>query len=163
MNSQILKSWQTDSGLYARVIENTFLLHLCGYVGVNKDFCFYEVDYSEIDSYISVHGGVTFSGFFEDSDLWWIGYDCGHSSDQNKFNPSGVLRDLNYCVKECESLAKQINSFYKTPLDYLLRSNKIGRLPELMHNQMIAWAIENPKNEIIKKYFQNIKCSFPLS
>lgn len=77
-----------------------------------------------------VHGGITYS---EDSllgvegeNLWWFGFDCGHSGDapspeyleeQRRKYPSlhsftvasrGVHRTLEYCIDECESLARQL-------------------------------------------------------
>lgn len=60
--------------------------HWCGYVGVFDDHPLYQVGYDdERVSGISVHGGVTFAGFFEELDhdrpLWWIGFDCGHLYD----------------------------------------------------------------------------------
>lgn len=60
--------------------------------------------------YIDVHGGVTYSGGndtypIEDSGLWWFGFDCGH------FGDSPEVQDLNYVVKECESMAKQLKDF----------------------------------------------------
>jgi hypothetical protein len=79
-----------------------------------------------------VHGGLTYSGGSADypavSDgLWWFGYDCGHYGDskspeacqrsREKYpnDPilwdseyDGTFRDLPYCVRECESLARQI-------------------------------------------------------
>lgn len=67
-----------------------------------------------------VHGGLTYSGgsgkYPVESDDWWFGYDCGHASDAPapgarmsmfSFN-DGVHRTLDYCIDECESLAKQI-------------------------------------------------------
>jgi hypothetical protein len=77
-----------------------------------------------------VHGGLTYAGGKDDypvnSDLWWFGYDCGHSGDKpspeycqrmRKEFPDkpymwrdhdGIHRSLDYCVAECESLARQI-------------------------------------------------------
>lgn len=149
-----IKNWKTRVGLLAKVTKHDDLGHLCGYVGVDKNSGFYGVDYSEIERHINVHGGTTFTGHFDDSELWWIGYDCAHSFDYTKYNTSGIKRDLKYCVDECEKLAEQI---HQTPIDYLLRSKKIEKLPDQLHNQMLAWAIENPENEIIKEYFENIK------
>lgn len=78
-----------------------------------------------------VHGGLTYSGGRDNypvtADLWWFGYDCGHSGDapspeycqrmrdEYPDNPymcrkrDGFHRDLDYCIAECESLARQIN------------------------------------------------------
>ena len=70
-----------------------------------------------------VHGGLTYAGNGEgkypvESDLWWFGYDCGHAGDApapgstmyryGYRDSSEVHRSLNYCERECESLAKQI-------------------------------------------------------
>ena len=79
-----------------------------------------------------VHGSLTYAGdgdgeYPVESDLWWLGYDCGHAGDgkspeylaemctrypdspimwQNDFDDE--FRSLEYCVNECESLARQI-------------------------------------------------------
>ena len=59
----------------------------------------------------------------ETKDIWWFGYDCGHAGDakdlrfvkkeireiEEKFPIPGEIRSLNYCISECESLAKQLN------------------------------------------------------
>lgn len=73
-----------------------------------------------------VHGGITFSGgngeYPVKSDLWWFGYDCGHAGDLPEPDSTmgrmyaehgfaerdGVLRTLDFCIGECESLAKQL-------------------------------------------------------
>jgi len=76
-----------------------------------------------------VHGGLTFSGDGSDSypiktlkKRWWFGYDCAHSGDAKDLNEikdtnmretfsrfnDGVVRSLDYCIAECESLASQI-------------------------------------------------------
>jgi hypothetical protein len=68
-----------------------------------------------------VHGSLTYSGGNGDypvaSDLWWFGYDCGHAGDARDPDSEigqrypaweGVFRSLDYCVGECESLARQI-------------------------------------------------------
>ena len=77
----------------------------------------------------AVHGGITFSDadgkYPIESELWWFGFDCGHIGDakdesimseeckeiEQRYPSSfqeGVVRTLDYCVGECESLAKQI-------------------------------------------------------
>lgn len=83
--------------------------------------------------YFNVHGGITYSkgdrgdNYPVESDLWWFGYDCGHCDDARdlsmikneevrkiyeKFN-EGTIRNTEYCVKECESLADQLKVFEK--------------------------------------------------
>lgn len=78
------------------------------------------------DIFFDVHGGITFAGgdgkHPVPSDLWWFGYDCAHSGDARdltvcdpatremelKYPTGGVIRSLEYCMNECESLAAQI-------------------------------------------------------
>lgn len=79
----------------------------------------------------NVHGGLSYSGGnagypVPSSGLWWFGFDCGHAGDaqspeyiakQRAEYPDkpymwrdygGEHRTLDYCVDECESLARQI-------------------------------------------------------
>lgn len=81
-------------------------------------------DPSELNSpeYVfEVHGGITFSGgngkYPIEIDLHWFGYDCGHAGDapapgsemaKYYVNSEDVHRTLEYCIDECESLAKQL-------------------------------------------------------
>ena len=75
-----------------------------------------------------VHGGLTYSGELL-GESWWFGFDCEHEGDArdpaemdeahrrtyHKW-PSfehGVVRSLEYCVGECESLVKQINDIFE--------------------------------------------------
>ena len=54
----------------------------CGYVGVLQSHPYYGKDRRDIDD-IEVHGGLTYSGYWDDLDhtLWWLGFDCGHAWD----------------------------------------------------------------------------------
>jgi hypothetical protein len=76
-----------------------------------------------------VHGGLTYAkaspAYPVPSNLWWFGYDCGHLGDlpipenvsesERELNErfpvdrDGVIRSLDYCIAECESLARQID------------------------------------------------------
>lgn len=149
----IIKEWQTKAGVPARVILNTHLDAYCGYIGFDRDSGYYEIHYMNLPV-ANVHGGITFSDSMENSNLWWIGFDCAHYQDYSKFNIKGKKRDLSYCIKECEKLAIQL---VDTPVDYLFRFEKYGKLPSVMHNKMLAWHVEDPENMIIKKYFSMIK------
>ena len=64
-----------------------------------------------MDFVFDVHGSVSFSRttptFPVASNLHWIGFDCAHDGDTPE------ICDLNYCVKECESLARQIKQVKK--------------------------------------------------
>lgn len=154
MNQNLEKDWVTKAGLRAIVISHPFG-HRCGYVGVSKSNGLFAIDYSGIFDQIGVHGGLTFSDYFLSisNDLWWFGYDCSHSNDYSKLNPGGVKRTLEYCIEECEHLASQL---VDTPLEYLYRAKKTGKLPEELHNKMIAWGVSDP-NPNIEEYFELIK------
>lgn len=59
----------------------------------------------------TVHGGVTFSGHFDSTSDWWIGFDCSHHRDVTPIDTSwcdGDYRSLSYVRGECRELAKQI-------------------------------------------------------
>ena len=56
-----------------------------------------------------------------ESDLWWLGFDCGHSGDAQDpellehfgttvyaWNYDGVVRTKEYVENECKSLAEQL-------------------------------------------------------
>lgn len=66
-----------------------------------------------------VHGGVNYTGLcefaFDETDFWWIGFDCNHSGDaQTPDSETGVYRDRDYVLGECESLAYQLFSYGDT-------------------------------------------------
>ena len=86
-------------------------------------------EYARPDFMFDVHGGITYSGGMgmkpypvPSEGLWWFGYDCGHAGDakdlsivddyirevEERFPTEGILRNLDYCTAECESLAKQL-------------------------------------------------------
>lgn len=114
------KSWVTQAGLPAVVVW-AHDSYRCGYVEVTKDSIFYGVTnerevqptiQKSIDG-LDVHGGVTFFDTipWAEGSNFFVGFDCAHAGDATRFNPTGgVLRTLDYCIKECESLAKQLMS-----------------------------------------------------
>lgn len=53
----------------------------------------------------NVHGSVTFTGKMKDSDLWWIGFDCGHLGDNYE------TCDETFVNSELDSLEEQINNY----------------------------------------------------
>lgn len=84
------------------------------------------------DFVFDVHGSLTFSqwGFggypYPSTNTWWFGFDCAHAGDakdvelmdethkdlERQFpvsTPGDVVRTLEYCTNECESLATQID------------------------------------------------------
>lgn len=111
----------------------------CGYVGLPKGNKYYGKDYDEIP--INCHCGLTYSdsGLHnqDDTDIWWIGFDCGHCCDgydvetakklfaDNESvlrqilmyehtgyyatcNKENPVRTLEYCMEQCKSIVDQI-------------------------------------------------------
>ena len=157
MNSIIEKEWITKAGLNARVI---FVKdsHRCGYVGVKKDHWMYGVGYNNLYR-LEVHGGLTFSSEMKDSEDWWIGFDCAHSGDKTMFNQSGEERTTEFCVDECEDLARQIIMLNGTSFAYLcIAKMSKSRLKEEWHNEMIALSLKDDPDA--KEYFEMLKNSF---
>jgi hypothetical protein len=112
------KEWTTGSGLKAHVIA-TSMGHRCGYVSVPAGHPMFGKHYDDVE--VNVHGGLTYAA--EEDGLWCFGYDCAHwddakdheiMSDEYKMafmnwpNDGGTIKTLDFCVAECESLAKQL-------------------------------------------------------
>jgi hypothetical protein len=111
------KKWVTEAGYEAEVIA-TKMGHRCGYVTVPKDHPHYGRRYDDIN--VDVHGGLTYAneGTF--------GFDCAHwndardksiMSDEYKkiysmwpslHDVESTIKTLEFCIAECESLAKQL-------------------------------------------------------
>lgn len=118
----------------------------CGYVGVERDnlwfgkYCNEDVKYKnkqiKIQSLVNVYGGITYSGGGIESDypvksnLWWFGFDCIHPGDARDINfiknkrlieiycrfNEGVIRDLDFCIKQCEGMVNQIIEYTNYPM-----------------------------------------------
>lgn len=76
-----------------------------GYVKVVEGNRYYDKDYNDIDLY--PHGGVTFSGFIDNTENFpstgfWIGFDTAHSGDDIKKWPKDMV------IKETIKLFKQV-------------------------------------------------------
>lgn len=75
-----------------------------------------------LDTLIDCHGGLTWSDGddhypAEAQGVWWFGFDCAHCGD-GSLDPghdwmAGPVRSLEYCVEECESIARQIAGIEK--------------------------------------------------
>jgi hypothetical protein len=101
----------------------------CGYVGVPKEHPGFGKKYD--DMYMSVHGGLTYSGHIRDTredtlnaDVWWIGFDCNHYDDYSPvmaiqmpgmFN-NAMYRDLAFVRAETERLADQLQELWEAYL-----------------------------------------------
>ena len=116
------KQWTTKAGYEAIVVVQP-QGHRCGYVKVPKG---HPADWhhrDEID--ISVHGGLSYENITNNGTIF--GFDCGHFFDAPDVNlmtlqyrlvhdqlcsfgdiyADGVIRSLDYCIEECENMAKQ--------------------------------------------------------
>src|SRR5574343_1308729 len=94
--------------------------HRCGYIEIPQGHPLYGVGYDEDEMpYFDVHGGLTFSGTFQNLDGWWIGYDCAHDGDGQDpaitkngyirpYMQDGTIRTLDYCIIECQKLVDQL-------------------------------------------------------
>ena len=110
--------------------------HRCGYITFAKSHPWSEIKNSwDIDA--DVHGGITYSQTVSDYPITYqpddlgrptkkfysVGFDCGHAGDgrdytimsntykkiygKYSFSSYGIAKSLEYCVSECNSLAKQ--------------------------------------------------------
>ena len=130
----------TETGLDCLIVRVPGLGTLCGYVGVPKGHPWYRREYDDVPA--SCHGGLTFSDSCQShkdesvgvchpesdaahSDVWWIGFDCGHLGDYvpGMFAPgmppmpftfSGSVqrsyKDFAYVRGECTALAAQVGA-----------------------------------------------------
>lgn len=111
------KEWITEAGYPARVATHP-RGHRCGYVTVPENHPCYGVYYEDLPR-IEVHGGVTFGN------RGTFGFDCAHyvdapdpalmSADCKKLHGAwprrdGVVRTLEFCVEQCESMARQFEA-----------------------------------------------------
>lgn len=133
MTFQVIKSWKTKAGLDACILLVNDGSHHCGYVELpeplqHMNFTGYDGEGDMVDIY--VHGGVTWQG-----PLQWsegrevIGFDCAHAGDLQKcpekykgtameqmfMYSDGEWRDEEYCINECESMAKQLMALMSLP------------------------------------------------
>ena len=129
---QELKQWITSDG-YVAVVKLVNESHYCGYVGVPKshpianDNCPHCGNDMETKDSLDVHGGVTYNGFsdnypIKNIDIYWLGFDCAHSRDltlkdiaknRPRFNEGESFKDMDYCVRQCEKLSKQLYEMLK--------------------------------------------------
>lgn len=91
------------------------LLVLTASAGADSDACVRR----SLDVIINVHGGLTYSSTGDDptypvaslegAPLWWFGFDCNHWGDSKTGIDGG--QTLEYCMQECELMAKQLKEF----------------------------------------------------
>lgn len=129
-----------ETGLGCRAIRNNQGV-ICGYVGVpeshpafGKKYSYiYHEDIDKVENSIrkiDIHGGLTFSGLWEEDDnkdkVWWFGFDTDHYNDYapqresiflikypytigQNHNPSNY-KTLDYVKNECKRLAKKLKA-----------------------------------------------------
>ena len=129
--------WKTKAGLPA-LVRRVPMGMFCGYVAVPPGHPAHGKDTGAID--VEAHGGINSTGPCdgevchvpepgEPDDVWWIGFDCGHSYDLapamaavyrrdlppdlqknlgSLFGPDVVYRSVDYVIAECEQLAAQL-------------------------------------------------------
>ena len=127
MKTTIEKQFVTEAGFEAFVVinETTIGQWRCGYVIIPEESSLFKMNVScSVELYdldlddpniitklkqqqklcnVDVHGGLTYNDFYEVKDKGYcIGYDCGHYQDTIE------VQTLEYCINECESLAKQL-------------------------------------------------------
>lgn len=132
--------WQTEpddaqwteekSGLACRIIRTRHSGSLCGYVGIPLENCWHGKGYDEIPEVIQshTHGGLTFADYYDhdDSNLWWLGFDCAHCDDFSPYHTvtlkkimgdsymswhGEIYRDFEYVKSRVEDLAVALNNF----------------------------------------------------
>lgn len=124
------------SGLPCLMLRHEMLGHWCGYAAVSPGHPLYGKGYDDVD--VTAHGGLTYSGHCrghichtpkdgEPENVWWFGFDCGHTWDTSPGMESkgltvllpllllqhvlgGVYRDQAYVESETRSLAEQLST-----------------------------------------------------
>jgi len=140
MNYKVEKEWITKSGLKAVVLlVHPSMPHRCGYVGIPKEHKFYGIDYSNIESDIYVHGGLTYSNNDEaypiKSDLWWLGFDAAHAGDTNDWEAGKILIETKKEQEQVDSI-KSVIGRYPTPGDIIKTLDYMVKECEDLANQL---------------------------
>lgn len=120
---------------YKCVILFTSLGHRCGYVGIPKKHFLYNKNYCDMN--ICCHGGLTYGANYlqqtNSTNLYWIGFDCGHYGDgqdvesteryfkgypkvlsrvkelnKDSFFGNFSAKSLEFCEQECMQIVDQI-------------------------------------------------------
>ena len=109
-------SYEFEShGLQCRVQRHRWLGHLCGYVAAPAGHPLHGKDGAQVDA--DVNGGISFAdkvnrwpGEFP-GQLWWFGFDCGHSwdrcpkQDEAYIDPIASYKTVAHVRLYCERLA----------------------------------------------------------
>lgn len=109
----------TFRGYKCQILRHFSMKTLCGYVYLPLGHPWYGKYYTDPALRdLEVHGGLTFSREKEDSPLWCIGFDCGHSGDYVpgmeflnqilQIRDISSYRDMDYVRDELLRLVDQI-------------------------------------------------------
>lgn len=82
---KVEREWK-HAGLSCAVTQSREGRFRCGYVRVPPSHPLHGKRYSDMETDLDVHGGLTFSNMepcteHEDGQGWWFGFDCGHWGD----------------------------------------------------------------------------------
>lgn len=118
------KIWKDQETKLLCQARRSRLGYLCGYVGVDKEHPLFGKDWHHGVN-LNAHGGINFSDFIGESNLWWFGFDCGHTYDcspydsifnfvietfkSTKSKSTKSYKTLEYVMNECTKLAKQLS------------------------------------------------------
>lgn len=105
--------WNCPISGYKSFIRRSFKMHLCGYVELKPDHPFYIFSRSSIEDIISVHGGITYHEFDENSKL--IGFDTMHCFDK-KFSTLHELKT----ISNWRSIQEVSENSYRN-IDYMFK------------------------------------------
>jgi len=120
-NNEIFKY----KGFKCMIKRHPDFLSLNGYVGLPKGHKFYGKGYDDIGQEIDCHGGLTFTGHWDDDpELWWIGFDCAHAWDMtpgiemrlpldmqmkiSDIDKNVTYKNIEYVRNECKSIVDQL-------------------------------------------------------
>ena len=122
--ANILHSWTTMAG-YPAIVVAISRGHRCGYVQLPDNHPCSGKDCDDLE--INVHGGVTYS----EGNVF--GFDCAHSMDAQDvtimdddhkklyskypeyLTKVGTVKTTEFCIAECESMAKQFKELENEP------------------------------------------------
>lgn len=89
------------------ILRNRPLENLCGYIALPPEHHLFGQHYDTIESIydyeLPAHGGLTFSGEFENQ--YWIGFDCAHAGD---WIPNSPINDEDDTYKDMDFVEKNI-------------------------------------------------------
>jgi len=96
---------------------------LCGYCKI-PTYVDVKIDNTDI---IEVHGGITYTGVWDDYDVF--GFDCAHSHDFTPTYPMyhSIYRTKEYCIKECQNMVDQIIELDPN-INIYLRDKKLEKI-----------------------------------